>query len=395
MTYLAVAVAPSFHYDLLVNYLAVPKDYLIQGGIAGLPHNIHSSLSLILHVVIGFPLALSELLNRTDFLFGAAPVWGALHLIVIVATGRRLQLLAEALVADREIGRQAGWTALMLWLTMPQTLLLALLENAEFLTTYLAIAIAGVALSGRRRDDPLIVGALCGLMIASKPQTAAFAVAALIISLAPRWRSWRSLATLAATALLPAAAMLRNAVVYGGFLFPYRSGPGIDGDAARALLAENAVSLPTTVAAFAGRIWHVVTLQPEVGVTLPIIVLVLLGRVRNARFWMLAAIAVLTPIATSANAPNTLRWVQPGLVLLLLAAAVNLVAAAPRRSPVRWATAAFLIASLALSVVFVVRTTGPFPHLLMTEEEFLADRIPTFEVRRGLMGRPGTGALDG
>ncbi len=183
LTYIAVAVAPSFHYDLLVNYLGVPKDYLIQGDLGGLPHNIHSSLSLTLHVLIGYTLALSELLNRTEFLFGTASVWGALHLIIIFAAGRRLGLLAEALIGDRKVAWQAGWAALMLWLTMPQTLLFALLENAEFLTTFLAITIAGVALSGRRRDDPLVVGALCGVMVASKPQTALFAVAALIIAL--------------------------------------------------------------------------------------------------------------------------------------------------------------------------------------------------------------------
>ncbi len=183
--------------------------------------------------------------------------------------------------------------------------------------------------------------------------------------------------------------MLRNAVVYGGFLFPYRSVPGIDGDAARALLAENAVSLPASIGAFGSRIWNVVTLQPEAGITLLVVVLGLFGRVRNLWFWALAAVAVLTPVATSANAHNTLRWAQPGLVLIILAAAINLASAAPRRGPVRWATAAFLIASLALSVAFVVRTTGPFPHLLMTEERFLDDRIPTFSVRQNLMGQPG------
>lgn len=387
--YLAVAVAPSFHYDLLVNYLGVPKDYLIRGDLAALPHNIHSSLSLALHVLIGYPLALSELLNRSEFLFGTASVWGALHLIVIIATGRRLQLLAGALIADRGIARQAGWTALALWLTMPQTLLLALLENAEFLTTYLGVAIAGVAIGGRRRDDPLIVGALCGLLVASKPQSAIFAAAALGIVVIPRWRSWRSLAALAAAGLLPAAAMLRSAIVFGGFFFPYRPGAGPEAEAARALLAENAVSLPESLGALVGRITAVATLEPETGVTLVIIVLVLLGRVRSPRFWALAAAALATPLLTSANATNTLRWVQPGLLMLLLAAAINLVELAPQRGPVRWATAAFLAASLVLSVSFVVRTTGPFPHLVMTEDAFLAERIPTFEVRRGLMRRSG------
>jgi hypothetical protein len=387
--YLAAAAAPSFHYDLLVNYLGVPKDYLIQGSIAGLPHNIHSSLSLMLHVLIGYPLALSQLVNRTDFLFGTAAVWGALHLIAIAACGHRLVRLASALTTEGRSARWAGWVALLLWLAMPQTLLLALLENAEFVTTYLAITVAGVTLAATRRDDSLVVGALCGLMVASKPQTAAFAAAAVMIAVLRSRPMARAPAAVAAAVVLPLVAAIRNRIVYGGLLFPYRSGPGVDGDAARALMSENAVSLPAGAGELASRAWEVATLQPESGITLIAAALVLLGRVRRPGLWVLAAIALLTPVITSANTHNSLRWIQPGLLLVLLAALLNLAPVASRRSSVRWATTGFLVASLGLAVGFVVRTTGPFPHLLMTEQRFMATRIPTYEVRTAMMERPG------
>jgi hypothetical protein len=334
IAYMAAAAAPSFHYDLLVNYLGVPKDYLIQGHLGGLDYNIHSGLSLVLHVFIAYLLALSEPLNRTGFLFGTAPVWGALHLIVIAAMAHRLQVLAATMSRDSERARLAAWLGLALWLSMPQTLLLSHLESADFLTTYLALAIAGVAVRAEGRDDGLTVGALCGVMIAAKPQLAilgACAIGIVVLKL-PRWRG---LLAAAVAALLPALAMLRNLICFGSPLFPYHGGAPHHAEPARALLAENAIASPDSIAHLIDRAWKLSTLQPEAGITLVAVLLVLFARVRSARFWLLALAALLIPVLSSSHAPNVLRWAQPGLVLLLLAAAVNLIELSWSSSPLR------------------------------------------------------------
>jgi hypothetical protein len=384
--YVALAAAPSFHYDLLVNYLAVPKDYLLQGHLGSLPHNVHSSLSLALHVVVGFLLALSEPINRTDFLFGTAPVWGAFHLIAIVAIGHRLRALAVALSPTRDCARRAGLLGLALWLTMPQTALLALLENAEFATTYLAVAIAGAVLTVKQRNDPVVVGLLCGLLVAAKPQAAAFAGIAMVVAIA-RSSVAKAVTSAAAAALLPTIAMIRNYWEYGSPLFPYLGGSGSDATASRLLLAENAVRMPDGVLDLLGRLSRLAMLQPETGITVLVLILVVFARVRNPGFWALTAVAILAPVVSSSNAHNLLRWTQPGLVLLTLAAAVNLVELVPSRSPVRWAIAALLAANLALAVSFVVRTTGPCDHLRESTTRFMSRQIPDYPMRLELMGR--------
>jgi hypothetical protein len=388
LVYLATAAVPSFHYDLLVNYLGVPKDYLIQGHLDGLDHNIHSSLSLVLHVLIGFVLALSEPLNRTEFLFGTASVWGALHLIVIAATAHRLQVLATVLTRDAGRARRAGVIAMMLWLSMPQTLLLALFENAEFLTTYLALCIAGVALRGEGRDEALTVGALCGVMVAAKPQLAVFGACAVVIAML-RSSAVRASLAAATAALLPALSMLRNWIVFGGPLFPYVGKTADHADAARALLSENAIALPDTPAASADRVWGLLTLQPETGITLLALVLVFLARVRSLRFWLLASVALLVPLLASSQLHNVLRWAQPGLVLLLLAAAVNLVDRVSWTRAVRWAVTGFLLTSLWLALGFLSSTIGSLPHVAQARDHFITQQIPDYAVRQDLMARPG------
>jgi hypothetical protein len=387
LVYLLAAAVPSFHYDVLVNYIGVPKDYLIQGHTGSLPHNIHSSVSFFLHIAACFLLALGEPIRTGPFLFGAAPVWGAFHLIVIAATVHRGWIVVEALGADSRTARHAVTLAALAWLIMPQTLLLALFESAEFLVTYLVVTLTGVLLRQSRRHDILVVALLGGLLVACKPQTALLALAAI------GWASVGSRVSRVAVALLsagvlPAAAQLRNLVEFGGPLFPYVGGDGPAAAAARALLAENSVTLPHSPTELGTRLWDVLTLQGETGISLVLLVALAAGKVRRLRFWVIAALAFGVPIVLSSNAHNVLRWSQPGLVLLLIGAGVNLAALIAGRRAMIWAAAAFCAAGLVMAIRFTTAVVGPTSPPA-DARAFLARMIPTLETRAELMERPG------
>ncbi len=388
VAYVFSATVPTFHYDLLVNYLGVPKDYLIQEHLGILAHNVHSSLSMPLHVFIAFDLSLGELVSRSPFLFGSAPVWGAFHLIVIIAIGDLIRRMAKALAPDPEEAAFATVAALVLWLAMPQTLLLGVLENAEFLTTYLGLNIALLTLTARRRDDVLVIGALAGLMIGAKPQLAIFGFTALV--LVPATTShWKRIAAVGLAAALPLTSQLRNLISYGSFLYPYSGGSGTAADAAQALLAENHTTLPGSLFDLAERCFRLMTLQPETGLSMLALVAIFVAPVRRYRFWILAAVATLVPLVLSGNTANTLRWSQLGLVLLFLAAGLGLANIASRIEMFRWAVAAFGIAALWLAVNFTVTTLGPIGFLMSEPEAVLAKMIPDYEVRKDLVQRPG------
>jgi hypothetical protein len=292
------------------------------------------------------------------------------------------------LAPDAQQAAIATSAALVLWLAMPQTLLLGVLENAEFLTTYLGLNIALLTLTATRRDDVLIIGALSGLMIAAKPQLALFALTALV--LVPTTGSrWRRAAAIALAAALPMTSQFRNLIVFGGFLFPYVGGSGAAAQAAQALLAENAAALPGSLSDMAKRCWRLVTLQPETGISLLALPAILLGPVRRFRFWILTVVATLVPLVLSANTPNTLRWSQLGLVLLFLSAGLGLARVASKTRTVRWAAAAFGLAALWLAVSFTMATLGPIGFLTSGPEPVLEVMIPDYVVRRDLVQRPG------
>ncbi len=386
--YVVAAAVPTFHYDLLVNYLGVPKDYLIQGNLGALAHNVHSSLSMPLHAFIAFELSLGELLSGSPFLFGWAPVWGALHLIVIAAIGDLIRRMAVALAPDAQQAAFATPAALVLWLAMPQTLLLAVLENAEFLTTYLGLNIAFLTLTATRRDDVVVVGALSGLMIAAKPQLALFALTALV--LVPTNGSWRRKAAgIILAAALPMTTQIRNLMVFGSFLYPYAGGTGAAAQAAQALLLENAAALPGSLTDMTRRCWRLVTLQPETGISLLALSAIFLAPVQRLRFWILTAVATLVPLALSANTPNTLRWSQLGLVLLFLAAGLGLARVASKIRTTRWVAAALGLTAIWFAVSFTVATLGPIGFLTSGPEPVLKVMIPDYGVRRDLVQRPG------
>jgi len=386
--YVLAATLPSFHYDVLVNYLGVPKDYLIQGHLGRLDHNIHSSLSMPLHVFISYFLALGRLVPGSVFLFGWAPAWGAFHLIVIVSIGVLIRRFAAVLAPHPHQAAIATMTALLLWLAMPQTLLLGVLENAEFLTTFLGLCVALLAVSANRRDDILIVGLFCGLLVAAKPQMAPFALTALVLT--PTTGSqWKRIAAIALAATLPAAAQFRNLIVFGGFFFPYAGGSGQTAEAARALLTENAAVLPASPADLANRCWRTISLQPETGISTLALLAILLGPIRRVRFWILTVVATVIPIVLSSNTPNSLRWSQTGLVLLFLAAGVGLSRVSRSLRSLQWATATYGLAALWLATGFTLATLGPVGFLLSGSESILETMVPDYTVRRDLMQQPG------
>jgi len=386
--YLAAASVPSFHYDVLVNYIGVPKDYLIRGDIGALAHNIHSSLSLPLHVIIGFTLALGEPIRGGPFLFGSAPVWGAFHLLVILGVVHRSWIVVKECCPDGSRPDVAAAVGLLWWLAMPQTLLLAVFESAEYLITYLVITVVGVLLRHPRRDDVLVIAALGGLMVAAKPQTAVIAVAAVGLA-AVRAAPSRVAIAVFAGSLLPALASLRNLMAFGDLRFPYAGGHEPAASAAAALLAENSVALPGSLPELASRLSNLLTLQPETGISLiPLVALVAL-RVRRPRFWLIAIPAFAVPVVLSSNPHNVLRWSQPGLLLLMLAAAVNLARVLGRIRSARWAAAVFISAALVMAVRFTIGIIGPPLPAVAGHRAFLTRMIPSVESRAELMNRPG------
>jgi hypothetical protein len=387
LVYVAAATLPSFHYDLLVNYIGVPKDYLIQGHLGGLDHNVHSAFSMPFHAFIAFALALGEPLTRSPFLFGWAPVWGAMHLVVTVLIGDVIRRIAIAVTADSSQATMATAAGLILWLAMPQTLLLASLENAEFLTTYLGLLIVLVALTGTRRDDILVIGLLSGLLIAAKPQLVFFAAVALVV--APRIGTWtRSGLALAVAAALPTASQVRNAFIFGGLLFPYAGGTGQVADAARALLAENAATLPRSISDLVHRCWRLIILQPETGFSFAALPAVLAARIANWRFWVLTVVAFLVPVILSANTTNTLRWSQLGIVLLMLACGIGLARISAERMILRWGIPVMAGVGLWLAIRFTISTLGPVGFLMSGPDAVLDVMIPDHGVRTELVRRP-------
>ncbi|RLE26653.1 MAG: hypothetical protein DRJ65_05040 [Acidobacteria bacterium] len=379
--------APAVHFDLLVNYLGVARDELLQGHLGALPYNIHSALSLPLHILGAFVLALGEPLNLGPFSFGSAPLWSLLIAASITAS----VLLIVRLVALCSSGKGkerawTGWAAATLWLVTPQTLLLAQLQSAEFVITVIALALAVTALAAARSEatgDLVIVGLLGGILVACKPHSAVLVLVAW--GIAGKGRPPRQIfAGLAAGMVLPLVTAIRSALVFGHPLFPWM-GPA--DPAAAALMAENSVSLTINPIEIGHRLFRLATLQPESGVLFAVIILGLLGRRRFSTLWFLGGLQVLALVAATGNTVNTLRWAQPVLPILIAASLIGLNArfadGLPQRV-FRYGFLALLVCGLVLSLVFSQRTTGIAPQLGLTSQEYLSRRIPRFDARKSL-----------
>jgi hypothetical protein len=378
------ASAPVVHFDLLVNYLGVARADLLQGHVGALPHNIHSALSLPLHVLGAFVLALGEPLNRTPFPFGMAPLWSLVIGFSLVASVALTVRLAQSTFPDDADGaRWSGWAGAALWLVTPQTLLLAQLQSAEIVLTTLVLALAVTAVTAARSEvagDVVIVGLLGGLVVACKPHLAVLVLVAWLLAIRGR-PAFQIVASVAAALLVPCVAMARSGIVFGHPLFPWM-GPA--DPAAAALMAENSVTLALNPLEIVHRFFLLVTLQPESGALFAVVFLGLLGRRRSTGLWVMGGLQLLALVMVTANTVNTLRWAQPVLPILALVSVEGLrtrFAGEIQRRLFRWGILGVAVGCLGLALSFSQRLTGLAPQFGLTTEEYLDRTIPRFEAR--------------
>ncbi len=385
--YAVLATLPLFHHDMVVNYLAVPKAYLLAGNATPLPSNVFSSTSIALHALFAFPLALNALLPDGPFTFGWGTVYGAFHLIAILASVWALgAVLARALPVSAEAKRGAVLGA-VLWLTMPQTTLLGALKLVEMVTTFVALAL--VVEVAERKEGSCLGGAapglIAGLLVAAKAQLGAFAAVAGVILLVRR-RSLRPVLGFVAGALLMLVPQLvRNGIAYGAPLFPYVGGTGEPLAAARDWMSINAVALPGGPVELVHRIGSLLTLQPETGISIALLLLAILGRVRSPWLYALVLLPLVALSAASGAAYHVLRWGQSSLVLLFGAAGAGLAALLARRPLLRLPAAAMVAAAMLLAGRFTCDTIGGCSQLLLAPEKVVASHIPSLPARELLI----------
>ncbi len=385
--YAALATLPLFHHDMVVNYLAVPKAFLLAGSSTPLPSNVFSSTSFALHALLAFPVALNALLPDGPFTFGWGTVYGAFHLITVLASVWALGgVLAHALPDPTEAKRGAVLGA-VLWLAMPQTALLEALKLVEMVTTFVALALVVEIVEHQDRSvrSGMAAGLIAGLLVAAKAQLGAFAAVAGVVLLVRRRSLRPALGFGAGTLLMVVPQLVRNGIAYGAPLFPYVGGSGEPLAAARDWMSINAVSLPSGFVDLAHRIGSLLALQPETGISLALLPLAFLGRVRAPWLYALAVLPLVALSAASGAAYHVLRWGQSSLVLLFGAAGVGLAALLARRPLLRLPAAAVLAAAMLLAGRFTCSTLGGCSQLLLAPEKVVASHIPSLPARELLI----------
>jgi hypothetical protein len=392
--YALLACAPAVHYDLLVNYLAVPKDYLVSGSTAPLPANVFSTLGFGLHSLILYPLALSELVNGSVFLFGGAEVVGFANLGAMAVAGAAAVRLGSRLSDNLPGAGRGSLVAVLLWACMPQNLLVGALELPDPMVTCIAIVMVAslvAAARGGGAGDALACGVASGLLVAAKPQAA---VPAVVVGLwwLLRLRRDRSSGVYFAGALvawLPTA--IRSWVHLGSPLAPFLGGAG-RAEAVGRLLAENAVDLPSGVAAFGGRLLDLVTLYPEVGLVPLGLLGLVLARPRVPVVVVIAVVPVVVLCLASGSTHNVLRWLQAPALLLLVLAGDGAAGLAQRVPVVRALPLVLAVASLGIGLRWVDETVGAWRGLKAPDETVRAT-VSAFDLRRRMAASPADRAL--
>ncbi len=386
VVYALLACAPAVHYDLLVNYLAVPKDYLVAGSATPLPANVFSTFGFGLHALILFPLALSELVDGSVFLFGGAEVVGFANLGAMVVAGAAAVRLGSRLSHGAPGAGRAALAAVLLWACMPQNLLVAALELPDPVVTCLAIVMVAtlVAARGGGAGDALACGIASGLLVAAKPQAAVPAAVVGLWWLVRLRRDNSSVLYFAAAlvAWLPAA--IRSWVHLGSPLAPFLGAAG-RAEAVERLLAENAVDLPSGVAAFSTRLIDLVTLYPEVGLIPVALAGLVLARPRSPVVLAVGLVPVVVLCLVSGSTHNVLRWLQAPVLLLLVLAGVGAVGLAQRVPVVRALPLVLAVVSLVIGVMWVDATVGAWRGLKAPETTVRAT-VSAFDLRRRMAG---------
>ena len=156
------SVSPPTDFDVREYHLQGPKEWLQQGRIVFLPHNVYTS----------FPF-LTEMLSLTGMIFAADWWHGALVGQIVLSCFQILSTLSIFSIARRWISIDAAWLTALIFLTTPWTLRISLIAYAEGGLTFYLISATMCALlvrqiPGKTIGVSFITGLLAGAAMASK-----------------------------------------------------------------------------------------------------------------------------------------------------------------------------------------------------------------------------------
>ena len=137
------AMLPSFDFDVKEYHLQGPKEYLENGQITFLPHNVYTSFPFLTEM-----LSLNAMVVRGDW------YRGALAGKAILAAFSLLSALAVFAAGRRLFNPTAGWFGLLIYLTIPWTHRISIIAYAEGgLTFYLIAATLALTLAVRESQS--------------------------------------------------------------------------------------------------------------------------------------------------------------------------------------------------------------------------------------------------
>ncbi len=356
------------HYDNLIGYLEVPKQYLLQHAMAPLSHNMSSRLSPVLHAWYACALALQEPYRTLPFRFGDGGVVHALHLWAFVFLPFLLSCLVRLVPCQVSSAAAVGRYAALLFMTLPGTLVWSYLSYADIMA--ITPALAGLALLPAAREHAVagwLSGMGAGLMLMAKYQTAPLV---LLLGIA----SWLIAGRAAAVRWL-AGCMLAVLPV-----LPHAVRCLAGGEVIRGVLAENEV-LAGAASDYAAGLWRMLT-RPEAGALLLLPLLWPRSCWRSPLCWLAIVMLLLAPLLTP-QAHHALRWNMLPILLVILLAGIDM----DHRRWHRMVFAVWLTLTLVPAVTLVDALR--MERLLLPRTELLEISLPGFAMRRELVKRPG------
>lgn len=211
---LLAAMIPTPDYDALAYHLLGPKEWFLQGRIQFLPHNVYTTFPFLTEMFSLLGMAASG-----DWFLG-----GLVGQTVLWSFGPAGGL-ALYVLGDRLFGRQAGWTAALIYLTTPWIYRLSSIPYVE--GALLFYTVVAVDASLRIAQSPrwgAVAGALAGCAFCCKYTGAVTTLAPVaVILLFDAWKRRRWSAVVWAgvgVAVVAGPWLVRNAVWTGNPVYP-------------------------------------------------------------------------------------------------------------------------------------------------------------------------------
>jgi 4-amino-4-deoxy-L-arabinose transferase-like glycosyltransferase len=153
------AMLPSVDFDAKEYHLQGPKEYLQNGYVSFLPHNVYTS----------FPF-LTEMLTLLGMILHGDWFTGALVGKFVLMTFAPLTTLGVFVIARRCFGSNVAWTAALIHATTPWTYRISIIAYAEGgITCFLLATLAAVVIRADSRKD--VLAADSGLELGSSKRT--------------------------------------------------------------------------------------------------------------------------------------------------------------------------------------------------------------------------------